>query len=130
MSVLREVMAEQGEDIFRSALYAGSVGVSYQPPKGDKFDWEASVGEQRGADVYDPITGDRMKVIKVHAVGPRSTLESKGVVTIEKNASVFINSEKWEIDVPECRFGPTLVRLGLLRKFTTSHESMTANGTI
>lgn len=129
MAVFDDMMATGGAGLLMQ-VHGAAQPVMYKPPKSDPFEWSVIVGEQRGGESFDAITGDRTKVIRMRITGPTATLTAKGVLGIQRNASVLIDGTPWDIDIPECQFGPALVRIGLMLKSITSHESMTANGTI
>lgn len=104
--------------------------VTYKPPQGDPFDWSVIIGAKRGGEVYDANTGDNAKAIRMTVTGPRETLTAKGINTIQRNAVIRIDNEDWAIDVPESQFGGSLVRLGLIIRFTTQNQDMASHGAV
>lgn len=129
MAVFDDMMATGGAGLLMQVHGAAQPAI-YKPPSGEQFEWSVIVGQQRGGEVYDSITGDTMKAIRLAVTGPAATLIAKGIATIQRQAKVVIDGKNWEIEVAASQFGPALVRLGLILKFTKSHEDMTSRGSV
>jgi hypothetical protein len=123
MSIHSDLMRSGAELLF--AVQGDAGAVLYQPETGQAFAWSgASVGAETGGLEEQETTGDLLKVFRMTVAGPTGQLVAKGVKTIERNATVKIGEQVWSIDVPESRWGPSIVRLGLIRRPITRKREM------
>jgi hypothetical protein len=129
MSQRDEMMRECGVALLMETL-GEQQPVIYKRPNGESFEWIVIVDSQRGTDGYDVSTGDAVKAVRRRITGPRDTFAANGVTTIQRNAKVVLAGEEWATELPECHFGNSLVRIGLIRRFSSRHEELESHGVV
>ena len=120
MSIHSDLMRSGAELLF--AVQGDAGAAEYERADGVKFLWAgASAGVERGG-LEETESGDLLKVTRLTLTGPTAVLVAKGVTEPDRKATVKVAGKVWAVELTETQWGPTIVRLGLVRRPITRHE--------
>ncbi len=106
-----------------------AVTVEYTPPYCSPIEFEGLLISNDGGMEYSE-SGDVQKVVRAVAKVKTSCLIEKGVTELQRMAIVTIDEKVWAIDLPRSKWGPELVRLGLIRREISRHQEMESHGSV